>query len=110
MMGPKTTQLITVLEQIVQLLDSDGEKHWWKRIASACSRLISSDCSTVEYLLDAYDGMGSFNDLVVGEIFVDGRFSWKTDAQDANAKLDTLRGEAYELAEYIKHHYVIGKV
>ncbi|NOU14986.1 MAG: hypothetical protein HOO92_13655 [Methylococcaceae bacterium] len=107
-MGPKTTQLIAVLEQIGQLLDSDGEKHWRKWLASVRSQLINSDYSGVEYLLDAYGGMGSFNDLVIGQVMVGGRLSWQTDAQEANDKLSALRGEAYELAQYIKHHHELG--
>lgn len=106
-MGPKTTQLIDVLEQIIQVLDSDGEKHWRKWMASARLRIINSDYSGVEYLLDAYGGMGSFNDLVIGQSMV-GRGNLRAGVQEANDKLDTLRGKAYELAQYIKYHHAIG--
>lgn len=108
-MGPKTTQLIAVLEAIIQVLDSDGEKHWRKWMASARSRLVNSDYSGVEHLLDAYGGMGSFNDLVIRQSMVAGRSGWKAGAKEANNKLDALRGEAYELAQYIKHHHEAGK-
>lgn len=109
MMGPKTAQLIAVLEEIIRLLDSDGEKRWKKWMASVRSRLVNSDYSGVEHLLDAYGGIGSFNDLVIGQSMVGGQFSWKPGAEEANDKLDALRGEAYELAEYIKHHHEVGK-
>jgi hypothetical protein len=60
----------------IQVLDSDGEKDWRKWIASARSRLVNSDYSGVEYLLDAYGGMRSFNDLVIGQSMVGGAVSW----------------------------------
>jgi hypothetical protein len=69
-MEPKTTQLIAVLDQIIQVLDSDEEKHWSKWIDSVRSRLMNSDYSGVEHLLDAYGGTGSFNDLVIGQAIV----------------------------------------
>jgi hypothetical protein len=97
MMGPKTAQLFAVLEEIIRVLDSDGEKHWRKWMASARSRLANSDYSGVEHLLDAY-GMGSFNDLIIGQSMVVGRISWKPGAEEANDRLNELRGEAYELA------------
>jgi hypothetical protein len=104
-MEPKTAQLIAVLEQIIQVLDSDGEKHWRKWMVSARLRLVSSDYSGVEHLLKAYGGMGSFNDLVIGQSMLGGRFSWKAGSQEANEKLNALRSKAYELAQYIKHHH-----
>ena len=106
-MGPQTAKLIGILEEIIRVLDSDGENHWRKWMASARSRLVNSDYSGIEYLLDAYGGMGSFNDLIIGQSMVGGRFSWKLGAEKANDKLDALRGEAYELAQYIKHHHEI---
>lgn len=108
--GIENHSTIAVLEQITQVLDSDGEKHWRKWIASARSRLVNSDYSGVEHLLKAYGGMGSFNDLVIGQSMVGGRFSWKAGAQEANDKLDALRSKAYELSQCIKHHHEIGRV
>lgn len=108
-MGPKTTQLIAVLDQIIQMLDSDEEKHWSNWMDSVRSRLINSDYSGVEHLFDAYGGMGSFNDLAIGQAMVGGRFGGKTGAQETNDKLEALRGEAHELAKYIKHQHEIGR-
>lgn len=108
-MGPKTTQLILVLENIIDILKSDGEKHWRKWMESSRSRLLNSDYSGIEHLLEAYGGMGSFNDLVIGQSMLNGQLIWKDGAQESNDKLDALRGEAYELAEYIKRHHEIEK-
>jgi hypothetical protein len=107
MKGPKTAQLVVVLEEIIGLLDSDGEKHWRKWVASVRSRLVNSDYSGIEYLLDAYGGMGSFNDLIIGQSVVGGRYSFKQGAEKANDRLNALRGEAYDLAQYIKHHHEV---
>jgi len=108
-MGPKTAQLIAVLDQIIQVLDSDGEKHWRNLMASARSRLVGSDYSGVEHVLGAYGGMGSFNDLVIGQSMVEGRFHWKPGARKANDELDALRGEAFALAQFIQRHHEIEK-
>jgi len=108
-MTPKTAQLIAVLEEMIRVLDSDGEKHWRKWMASARSRLVNSDYSGVEHVLDAYGGMGSFNDLVIGQSMAGGLFCWKPGAEEENDKLDALRSKAYELAEYIKRHKEVGK-
>lgn len=108
-MEPKTAQLVAVLEEIIRVLDSDGEKHWRKWMASALSLLVNSDYTGVEHLLDAYGGMGSFNDLIIGQSMVGEQFIWKHGAEEANDRLNALRGEAYDLAQYIKHYHEVGK-
>jgi len=104
-MGLKTNHLISVLEEIIRVLDWDGETHWRSWMATVLSRLANSDYSGVEQLLGAYGGMGSFNDLVIGQSIVCGKFSWKPGAEDANDRLSELRGKAFALAQHIKHHH-----
>ena len=104
-MGPKTIQLIAILEQIIGILDADGERHWRKWMATSRSRLLNSDYSGIEHLLGAYGGMGSFNDLVIGQSVVNRQFYWKDGAREANDKLDTLRTEAYQVADFIKRNH-----
>jgi Domain of unknown function (DUF6966) len=104
-MGPKAKQLIEILDQIVAVLDADGERHWRKWMASARSRLANSDYSGIEHLLGAYGGMGSFNDLIIGQSIVKGEFHWKDGAREANDKLDALRTQAYQIADFIKRNH-----
>jgi len=67
-MGPKTQELVSVLEELTSLLESDGDSHWSNWMQKAKARLLNSDYSGVEYLLSAYGGMGSLNDLVLGQL------------------------------------------
>ena len=101
-MGPKTEELISVLEQLATLLENDGDTHWslWMRKAQA--RLLDSDYSGITYLLSAYGGMGSFNDLVLGQSYDDGVFSWKPGHVELNQRFDKLRSDAAHLADAIK--------
>ncbi|KPG96518.1 DUF6966 domain-containing protein [Pseudomonas sp. RIT-PI-r] len=101
-MGPKTEELIGTLEQLATLLESDGDTHWSLWMRNARSRLLQSDYSGIEYLLKAYGGMGSFNDVVLGQRF-DGRvLSWKSDHVELNEKFSKLREKAAGLAHEIE--------
>ena len=106
-MGTKTKQLIAILDQLIAILDADGESHWRKWMASSRSRLLNSDYSGIDHLLGAYGGMGSFNDLVIGQSMVNGQFRWKDGAREANDTLDSLRTEAYQVADFIKRNHDI---
>jgi len=101
-MDSKTTELVKVLDELLAVLDSDGEAHWRAWIHRAKSRLDQSDYSGIEYLLSAYGGMGSFNDLVLGQTNVDGRFAWKPGHIDLNRRLDVLRSRAWTLAHALR--------
>ncbi|WP_247362028.1 DUF6966 domain-containing protein [Ralstonia pseudosolanacearum] len=106
-MGPKTKELVEVLAKLAALLESDGEQHWRAWLLHAKTRLEASDYSGVEYLLRAYGGMGSFNDFVAAQSFVDGRLTWKTGYGELNDEIDALRSEAWELATGIKRNHEI---
>jgi hypothetical protein len=107
-MGPKTQQLVEILEQIIAILQADGETHWREWMASVRSSLLNADYSGIERLLGAYGGMGSFNDLVIGQTTIDGQFRWKPGAQEANDRLCALRSQACKLADFIRHNHEIG--
>jgi uncharacterized FAD-dependent dehydrogenase len=106
-MGPLTKQLIDILDEIIAVLDEDKEAHWNHFIATTKSRLLNSDYSGVEHLLSGFGGMGSFSDLVVGQESVAGEFRWKEGYRESNERLDTLRSEAYRVANCIKHNHQI---
>ncbi|WP_081499891.1 DUF6966 domain-containing protein [Pseudomonas sp. GM102] len=57
-MGPKTEQLICVLDQLAVLLESDGATHWSQWMRKARAHLLNSDYYGIEYLLSAYGGYG----------------------------------------------------
>ena len=106
-MGKKTEELIKTLDELALLLESDGESHWKKWMLKAKNSLLKSDYSGIEYLLSAYGGMGSFNDLVIGQSIENGKFTWKPSYQENNDKLDYLRSKAYKLADDIKRNHEI---
>lgn len=101
-MGPKTQELVEVLGSLIELLRSDGETHWSAWMAKSKARLEASDFSGITHLLGAYGGMGSFNDLILCQQMVGGRFSWKAGHEEKNDQLSQLRSRAWELADAIK--------
>jgi len=101
-MGPNTEELIEVLEQLAVLLEGDGDVHWSQWMRRARALLVSSDYRGVEYLLLAYGGMGSFNDVVLGQGSVDGVWAWKPGYVELNEAFDSLRGQAASLAGAIR--------
>ncbi len=96
-MGPKTTALIGVLEELVSVLESGGESLWSTWMLRAKSRLERSDYSGIEYLLSAYGGIGSFNDLVLCSLLDNGRIVQTPEYIQRNNHLDALRNEAWIL-------------
>ncbi|WP_433771408.1 DUF6966 domain-containing protein [Pseudomonas putida] len=101
-MGPKTEELIYILDQLAILLESDGDTHWsfWMRRTRAL--LLDSDYSGIEYLLSAFGGMGSLNDLILGQNYISGVFSWKPGHVELNEKFIELHDNAERLANAIK--------
>ncbi|MBV7574618.1 hypothetical protein KW846_18090 [Pseudomonas sp. PDM32] len=93
---------ICILAQLAIVLESDGDTHWsfWMRKARAL--LLDSDYSGIEYLLSAYGGMGSLNDLILGQSYVDGVLSWKPGHVELNEKFTELRNNAQQFANAIK--------
>lgn len=103
-MGPKTEELVCVLDQLAAMLESDGDTHWslWMRKARAC--LMDSDYSGIEYLQSAYGGMGSFNDLILGQSYENGVLYRKLGHVELNERFDELRNKAAKLTEFIKRN------
>jgi hypothetical protein len=101
-MEPITKDLISVLSELITLLESDGEVHWarWMRISK--SRLEASDFSGITHLLGAYGGMGSFNDLTICQRMKNGKFEWADGHVEKNERLTNMRSKAWELADAIK--------
>ena len=101
-MGSTTRELIDVLDQLIDLLKSDGQTHWAKWVRESKTRLISSEVSGAIHLLSAYGGMGSFNDLVICQRNVNGQFCWADGHLEKNERLSELRSKAWRLADEIK--------
>ena len=63
----------------------------------------NDDLSGIDILLNAYGGMGSINDLLIGQVTENGKFvAWKDGYQEKQNAFDSLREEAYIVANEIK--------
>ena len=93
--------LCKVLRALIEILSADQESHWRDWMSTSLAALEDNDLRGVEHLRGAYGGMGSFNDLVIGQRMQGGEFSWTPDAGPANDRLSALRTEAYGLISEI---------
>ncbi|MBX8575695.1 DUF6966 domain-containing protein [Pseudomonas cichorii] len=71
-MSTKTEELIRLLDELIAVLESDDEEHWSQWMRDARARLADSDPSGITKLRSAYGGMGSFNDLMLGQSYRNG--------------------------------------
>ena len=106
-MATKLDELLDILDEIIQILESNGEKRWSSWTRRSGDRLLNADYSGIEHLLSGYGGMGSFNDLVICQEYVEGEFRWKEGYVEKNNRLDELRRQAWELADHIRRNHTI---
>ena len=92
-MGPKTKELVQVLDQLINLLEDDDQRNWSNWMMQARKWILESDFNGIEKVLLAYGGMGSFNDTYLTKITRE------------NDNFGILRSRAWELATEIKHQY-----
>jgi hypothetical protein len=101
-MEPDTQELVKTLDELAEVLESDGDRHWSQWMRKAAGRLTNGDGSGVDYLLQAYGGMGSINDLVLGQATREGKFEWKPGSEALNERFEFLRGKAWQLAQSMR--------
>ena len=94
-MGPKTKELVTVLDRLIVILNDDENYHWANWMAQALARINDSDFGGIEKVLAAYGGMGSFNDIHLTKI------------TNSNEQFSILQSRAWELATAIKQKHEI---
>lgn len=97
-MSSANRALHAVVSELEALLRGDGERHWADWMRRVITQLEQGNPGAPESLLRAYGGMGSFNDLALGQDYSNG----KADAGELNDRLDALRGRAWELARAIR--------
>ena len=93
--------LCQVLRDLIALLDADGEELWRAWMASSLKALEGNDLSGAEDLSKSFGGMGSFNDLVIGQRTKGDGFEWAPGFQEANDQLNKLRTQAFKLTKEI---------
>jgi len=89
-----------LLDQTIELLDRYEEAHWSRRLGKAKKRIENRDFSGLTYLLNAYGGMGSLNDLGIHPL--NGHKIDDNEVTAVNNKLDKLRGRMFEVADQIR--------
>ena len=94
-MGAKTDELVVVLTELHELTKNDHHVDWAQWMMNAKSRLEKSDFSGIDYLLGAYGGMGSFNDIYIHS------------SKELDERFSLLRTRAWELANHIKRNHEI---
>jgi uncharacterized protein DUF6966 len=80
--------LIALLDEAVTLLDRNGIDQWATWMRRGAAGLRAGDRSTVDYILQAYGGMGSFTDFWV--------------AGPDGARIDELRAAIYDAARALR--------
>ena len=101
-MSAQTRELIAALDELASVLEGDGETHWANWVRSVRAQLLGADDSGVERLLAAYGGMGSLNDVALGQSEKDGVFTWKPGHIQLNEKFSAFRTQAWKLATTIQ--------
>jgi hypothetical protein len=104
-MGPKTTELVTLLEAVASLLRSCGEEHWASWLEKDAVLLSASDFGGIEHFLGAFGGMGSINDLVLHP--VNGHRLVESEIAPVNERLQALLSQVGELARQIRNEAVV---
>ena len=102
-MGPKAQELVSVLEELIGLLDGAGQQGWSAWMRQAKRWILQEDFSGVEKVIQAYGGMGSLNDLVLGGEGVDGRIVFDKEVRRLNERFQALISKAWKLASEISH-------
>jgi hypothetical protein len=103
-MGPKTKELLSLVSEMYELLRSDMDDHWSRSFAKAGQELMNGDLHGIERILGMYGGMGSLNDVILGQQVIDGKHSYTENAPQLNERFMKLKSEIYALANWIKRN------
>ncbi|WP_153914296.1 DUF6966 domain-containing protein [Shewanella sp. TC10] len=92
------------ITDMIALLE-DEKSDWWikhfKRALSAFDSCEYLNCANI--IMSGSGGMGSLNDLVLGQTTnAKGEFCWKPDADELNKKYMHLLGELYSFSKSVQ--------
>jgi uncharacterized protein DUF6966 len=93
-MSASVDELTAVVDDLISLLEADGAVEWVQTFALIRAQLNTSRREAAAALMRIYGGMGSFNDLVVGQTGT----GTKPNFRELNQSLDALRTRAWTLA------------
>jgi hypothetical protein len=87
--------LLEIIDEIVTILESHGEKHWSQWIRGDAADLRRGDLDGARHFLSAFGGMGSFNDRYLCP--ENGDRITRAEVNPVNARLTQARSEAWSL-------------
>jgi len=101
-MSALAQELIGVLDALIAVLGSERDRHWREWMQRSQTLLKEHRVSAgAQLLLQAYGGIGSFNELILGRNYADGQLIWRRNCAEVNQQFDMLRNKAWELAQQI---------
>lgn len=89
----RVERLLGCLDEVITLLAQSGERRWADWMRTVRAEIEQKDAHGLRRLLQAYGGMGSFNDLVLSP--ADGLAAGSGEGRAINVRLDTLRSTMY---------------
>lgn len=95
-----THSLLQVLSETIVLLEKYDVPHWAQWFRKDTQTFSASPRDTVEHILKAFGGMGSFNDLYICS--ENGHSVSKAEEPAANRELQRLRDEIYKLSTNLR--------
>ena len=98
------SELVQILNELIELLRRYGEKNWSRKIEGDLRLLRQDDGYGAKRFLSHYGGMGSFNDLWLCAL--NGHSVPKDSESAANAELQALSTRAWQLAKEIERNAV----
>lgn len=99
-MDEDVTRLVTVLEEMANLLEGHSERDWADWISKDIAWIRRGDGYGVLHLLSAFGGMGSLNDVVFHPM--NGNIATIAEAGPLNERFQVLKSEAYLLATALR--------
>ena len=93
-----------LLTEMIALLEEEKSDWWAKHFKRALSAFDSNDylnCANI--IMSGSGGMGSLNDVVLGQTTNDkGEFCWKPNVDELNKKYMHLLGELYSFSKSVQ--------
>jgi hypothetical protein len=96
----RASRLENLLDEAVALLEKHGETYWAAWMATCRRTIAAGDAYGVDYLLSAFGGMGSFNDVLL--LRANGNTIDESEEAFVNTRLEELRTDIWSDATEIR--------
>ena len=91
--------LVADLGESIDILRTAGDDHWSSWLERGRRHVVAGDAYGLDYLLSAFGGMGSFNDLILSQSDTDPN---RERLQQADARLMDLRESIWQACTELK--------